>query len=226
MAAYDWGNDMKRLLTALLLCLVSSLALGAVNLNTATREELIALPGIGPVKAQAIIDYRNANGPFRSIEDVMKVKGIKEGEFGKIRNDVSVSGRTTVPEAVARTAPSARPTASAPVSASTRNAATTGAAATGATAPGAKAETAAQSKEQAREERAARRAAAKAAREQASETKAAKEQKASEARTTADASATTAGTSTKAARKKSKRTHAEDDRDKAASDKGAAAGAK
>jgi competence protein ComEA len=57
-----------------------------VDLNTATKEELDALPGIGPVKAQAIIDAR----PFKTIEDVMKVKGIKEGEFGKIKDLISV----------------------------------------------------------------------------------------------------------------------------------------
>jgi len=85
---------MKRILLSLVALLFSAMALAAVNLNTATKEELGALNGIGPVKAQAIIDYRKANGPFKSIEDVMKVKGIKEGEFGKIRGDISVSGAT------------------------------------------------------------------------------------------------------------------------------------
>jgi competence protein ComEA len=57
-----------------------------VDLNTATKEELDALPGIGPVRAQAIIDAR----PFKTIEDVMKVKGIKEVEFGKIKDMITV----------------------------------------------------------------------------------------------------------------------------------------
>jgi competence protein ComEA len=57
-----------------------------VNLNTATRAELEALPDIGPVKAQAIIDAR----PFSSIEDVMRVKGIKEGTFESIRGQITV----------------------------------------------------------------------------------------------------------------------------------------
>ena len=61
-----------------------------VNINTATAEELDALPGIGPTKAQAIIDYRNENGRFNSIEDIQKVKGIKEGEFSKIKDYIRV----------------------------------------------------------------------------------------------------------------------------------------
>ena len=81
---------MKRFIFALVWFLMSSLALAAVNINTATKEELDALPGIGPVKAQAIIDYRNANGPFKTPEDIMKVKGIKEGEFAKIKDIITV----------------------------------------------------------------------------------------------------------------------------------------
>ena len=57
-----------------------------VNLNTASKEELDVLPGIGPVLAERIIEAR----PFKTIEDVMKVKGIKEGEFGKIKDMISV----------------------------------------------------------------------------------------------------------------------------------------
>src|SRR5581483_1928397 len=86
---------MKRILLSLILLFVSAIALAAVNINTATKEELDALPGIGPVKAQASIDYRKQNGPFKTPEDIMKVKGIKEGEFGKIRNDITVSGANT-----------------------------------------------------------------------------------------------------------------------------------
>jgi competence protein ComEA len=57
-----------------------------VNINTATKEELDALPGIGPVKAQAIIEGR----PYQKPEDIMKVKGIKEGEFKKIKDIIIV----------------------------------------------------------------------------------------------------------------------------------------
>jgi competence protein ComEA len=58
-----------------------------VNINTATKEQLEALPEIGPVKAQAIIDGR----PYKTTEDVMKVKGIKEGTFGKIKESITVN---------------------------------------------------------------------------------------------------------------------------------------
>jgi competence protein ComEA len=61
-----------------------------VNINTATAEQLDALPGIGPTKAQAIIDYRNEHGRFSSIEDIQNVKGIKEGEFSKIKDYIRV----------------------------------------------------------------------------------------------------------------------------------------
>ena len=57
-----------------------------VNINSAPKDELDALPGIGPVKAQAIIEAR----PFKTIEDVMKVRGIKEGEFSKIKDLITV----------------------------------------------------------------------------------------------------------------------------------------
>ena len=56
-----------------------------VNINTASRRELEALPGIGEVLAQRIIDYRNANGPFHSVDDLVKVKGIGEKTLEKIK---------------------------------------------------------------------------------------------------------------------------------------------
>ena len=57
-----------------------------VNLNTASKEDLEKLPEIGPVKAQAIIDAR----PYKKAEDVMKVKGIKQGIFNKIKDSIVV----------------------------------------------------------------------------------------------------------------------------------------
>jgi competence protein ComEA len=57
-----------------------------VNINSATKEQLEALPEIGPVKAQAIIDGR----PYQKPEDIMKVKGIKEGTYGAIKDHITV----------------------------------------------------------------------------------------------------------------------------------------
>ena len=59
---------------------------GLVNINTASMEELCTLPGIGEEKARHIISYRESTGKFEQIEDIMKVEGIKEGLFGKIRD--------------------------------------------------------------------------------------------------------------------------------------------
>jgi competence protein ComEA len=65
---------------------VSTSSTQRVNLNTATKEELEALPEIGPVKAQAIIDAR----PFSSPQDVMRVKGIKEATYEEIKDKITV----------------------------------------------------------------------------------------------------------------------------------------
>ena len=56
-----------------------------VNINTATKSELMTLNGIADVKAQEIIDYRTQNGPFEKIEDIMKVKGIGKATFDGIK---------------------------------------------------------------------------------------------------------------------------------------------
>ncbi len=63
---------------------------GKVNLNTATKEELMELPGIGAAKAASILAWRESNGSFAQIEDLMKIEGIKEGVFSKIEDYVKV----------------------------------------------------------------------------------------------------------------------------------------
>lgn len=62
-----------------------------ININKATAEELDGLPGIGPAKAKAIIDYRTQNGEFKTIEDIQKVRGIKAGVFSKIMEHIKVT---------------------------------------------------------------------------------------------------------------------------------------
>jgi competence protein ComEA len=65
--------------------ILRSIAGLTVSLNQATIEDLMFLPGVGEVLAQRILDYRNDHGFFQRIEDIMLVKGIKEGLFAKIR---------------------------------------------------------------------------------------------------------------------------------------------
>lgn len=64
---------------------------GKININTADKEALKTLPGIGDAKADSIISYREANGPFQSIEDLMNVEGIKEGVFHKIEDKITAT---------------------------------------------------------------------------------------------------------------------------------------
>lgn len=61
-----------------------------ININTATLEQLQTLSGIGESKAQAIIDYRNEFGNFKSIEDILNVSGIGESIYEKIKNNITV----------------------------------------------------------------------------------------------------------------------------------------
>lgn len=63
---------------------------GRVNINTADRTELMTLPGVGEAKADSIIAYRQENGRFAAIEDIMKITGIKEGLFSKISDKITV----------------------------------------------------------------------------------------------------------------------------------------
>lgn len=66
-----------------------------ININTASLEELQTLPRIGPAIAQRIIDYRKEHGPFKRIEDIMKVQGIGERVFEQIKERITVGPETT-----------------------------------------------------------------------------------------------------------------------------------
>lgn len=61
-----------------------------MNINTATVDELDALPGIGPALAQRIVDYRTQNGDFKTIEDIKKVRGIGDALFNQIKDLITV----------------------------------------------------------------------------------------------------------------------------------------
>ena len=63
---------------------------GKVNINTADKELLTTLPGVGSSKADAILAYRQEQGGFSSIEEIMNVEGIKEGVFARIKDRISV----------------------------------------------------------------------------------------------------------------------------------------
>jgi len=97
---------MKRMFMALALSvlaqgLLAVPAMAAVNINTATQDEFIALhKGLGPAKAQAIIDYRKANGPFKSVDDLKHVKGIGAKRLEKLRPELTVGPPAKVAAAV------------------------------------------------------------------------------------------------------------------------------
>ena len=94
-----------RLRAALLAaCLAASLAGtfpayaadGVVNVNTATAEELVRLPGIGDAKARAILDYRKEKGAFKSVEQLREVKGIGDAALERLRPHLAIEGKTTL----------------------------------------------------------------------------------------------------------------------------------
>lgn len=66
------------------------IASGKISINKATIDELQTLSGIGESKAKAIIEYRNSNGSFKSIEEIKNVKGIGDAIFEKIKDDISI----------------------------------------------------------------------------------------------------------------------------------------
>ena len=63
---------------------------GIVNINTASKDELMTLPGIGNSKAESIVSYRETNGSFTDINDLKNVEGIKDGVFNKVKDKISI----------------------------------------------------------------------------------------------------------------------------------------
>jgi competence protein ComEA len=84
---------LKKLFLILILLLAfNGGAHAAVNINTGSQAELETLPGIGPAKAKAIVEYRKKNGSFKSPDELEKVKGIGPGIMKKVRKDITVGG--------------------------------------------------------------------------------------------------------------------------------------
>lgn len=80
------------ILIALALLLSTGVAIAEVNVNTATKAELTELPGIGEVKAQAIIDYREAEGDFKTLAELNEVNGIGEATVADLEGKATVGG--------------------------------------------------------------------------------------------------------------------------------------
>lgn len=87
---------MKQFMMSLFLLLtLSGFAYAAVDLNTASKAELQTVKGIGPGKAEAIIEYRNTKGPFAKVDDLKKVKGFGAKTVAKLRSELSVNDTST-----------------------------------------------------------------------------------------------------------------------------------
>jgi competence protein ComEA len=108
---------MKMFLLVLFTALTFSIpAWAAVDINTATQSQLETLDGVGPKKAQAIIEYRKKNGAFKSVSDLDKVPGFGAKTVDKLKKDITVGNPKAAaagkPDKVVKTAvPAAKPTA-------------------------------------------------------------------------------------------------------------------
>lgn len=99
---------MKKLLLAFALWFaIYGVALAVVNINTATKEELMTLKGVGEKRAQEIIIYRTKNGPFKTADDLDKVPGIGPGIMKQIRSEITTTGKTDIGKAGAKDAKTA-----------------------------------------------------------------------------------------------------------------------
>jgi len=83
---------MKKILLIIATVVAFSIspAWAAVDINTATVAQLESINGIGPKKAEAIVEYRKKNGPFKSVDDLENVKGLGKASIDKMRGELSV----------------------------------------------------------------------------------------------------------------------------------------
>jgi competence protein ComEA len=94
----------NKLLPVVLLILAATVTLsyaadeanGVVNINTASAEQLQLLPRIGPALSQRIIEFREANGPFKSTDELVAVKGIGERSIKPLKPYITIKGETTL----------------------------------------------------------------------------------------------------------------------------------
>ena len=84
---------MRKLISGMLLLagIIAFPVLATVNINTATQSELEAVKGLGPAKARAIITYREANGGFKTVDELDNVKGFGKASIEKLRDELTVA---------------------------------------------------------------------------------------------------------------------------------------
>ncbi|MBM3983408.1 MAG: helix-hairpin-helix domain-containing protein [Planctomycetes bacterium] len=95
-------------------------AVDLVDLNSADRNELAQVPGIGPKTADAIVDHRRAHGPFQSVDELLNVRGVGPVTFEKVRHQLRAGPATAAPAEVVSTSFSSPITAQKPVASGAR----------------------------------------------------------------------------------------------------------